>query len=95
VPLLSAVSDWVRERSTRRAKRAAWDRYRVAIGAVDEARRAYASATNEMTAERLHHAEIEHGDAIAVAGEFEAMDLSWQNPGIRRVESFADENQLF
>jgi hypothetical protein len=31
-----------------------------------------------VTAERLRCAEIEHGDAIAIAGEFEAMNLSWE-----------------
>ena len=92
MPRLSAVSDWARER---RAKRAAWDRYRVSIDVVDEARKAYALAPNEMTAEQLRHAEIEHGDAIALAGEFEAMNMSWPILGTRRDESFADENQPF
>jgi hypothetical protein len=82
---ISAVSAWVRERPTRRAKRAAWDRYRAAIASLDEAQRAYQSAPNEMTAERLLYAEIEHGDAIALAGEFEAMNLSWGSGGTRQV----------
>jgi hypothetical protein len=93
---LRAVSDWVRERPTRRARRAAWDRYRVAIAVLDEARRAYGSAPNEMTAEQLHYAEVEHGEAIAVAGEFEAMNLSWENPATRPVpETSAGEDQPF
>jgi hypothetical protein len=82
---LTAVSAWIRERATRRAKRAAWDRYRLAIDALDEARWAYESAPNEMTAEQLLYAEIEHGDAIAIAGEFEAMNLSWGSGGTRQV----------
>jgi cytochrome P450 len=82
---IGAVSAWVRERPTRRARRAAWDRYRDAIASLDEAQRAYQSAPNEMTAEQLLYAEIEHGDAIAIAGEFEAMDLSWGSGGTRQV----------
>jgi hypothetical protein len=74
---IAAVSAWVRERHTRRAKRAAWNRYVVAIWDLDDARRAFESAPDVMTAEQLRCAEIEHGDAIAIAGEFEAMNLSW------------------
>jgi cytochrome P450 len=82
---IGAVLAWVRERPARHARRAAWDRYRNAIASLDEARRAYESAPNEMTAEQLLYAEIEHGDAIAIAGEFEAMNLSWQSGGARQV----------
>jgi hypothetical protein len=85
VSSLTAVSAWVRERPTRRAKRAAWDRYVVAIGVLDDAKRAFESAPNVMTAEQLRCAEIEHGDAIAIAGEFEAMNLSWGSRGTCQV----------
>jgi hypothetical protein len=75
---LTAVSTWVRERPTKRAKRAALDRYRVAIEFLDDSRRAFESAPNHGTAEHVRRAEIEYADAIAIAGEFEVMNLSWE-----------------
>jgi hypothetical protein len=75
---IAALSTWVRERATRRAKRAAWDRYVAALWAVDDAKREFESAPSVRTAEQLRCAELEHGDAIAIAGEFEAMNLSWK-----------------
>jgi hypothetical protein len=74
----SKLSAWVRERPTRRAKRAAWDRYRNAMEALDDARRAFKSDPNYVTAEQVHGAEVDYADAIAIAGEFEVMDLSWE-----------------
>jgi hypothetical protein len=73
----TAVSARVRD-PKKRAKRNAWDRYRVAMEGLDDARRAFASAPNDGTAERVRHAEIEYADAIAIAGEFEVMNLSWE-----------------
>jgi hypothetical protein len=93
---IAAVSAWVRERRTKRAKRAAWDRYVAALWAVDDAKREFESAPNVMTAERLRCAEIEHGDAIAIAGEFGAMNLSWRTQGTRQAPEIpVGENQLF
>jgi hypothetical protein len=68
----------VRERPTKRAKRAAWDRYRVAIEVLEEARRAFEAAPNHVTVEQVRRAEIGYADAIAIAGEFEVMNLSWE-----------------
>jgi hypothetical protein len=79
---LAAVSAWVRERPTKRAQRAAWDRYRVAGEVVDDARRAFGSAPNPVTADQLRCAEIAYVDAIAIAGEFEVMNLPWEIPGL-------------
>jgi hypothetical protein len=72
------LSAWVRERPTKRAKRAAWDRYRIAMEALDDARRAFKSDPNRLTAEQVRCAEIDYADAIAIAGEFEVMNLSWE-----------------
>jgi hypothetical protein len=33
-----------------------------------------------VTADRLRRAEIEYVDAIAIAGEFEVMNLTWEIP---------------
>jgi hypothetical protein len=84
---LAAVSAWVRERPTKRAQRAAWDRYRVAGEVRDDARREFGSAPNPVTADQLRCAEIEYVDAIAIAGEFEVMDLAWEIPGVSNAES--------
>jgi hypothetical protein len=75
---ITAVSAWARERPMRRAKRAAWDRYRVALEVLDDARRSFESAPSHEAAEHLRRAQLEHDDAIAIAGEFQAMDLSWE-----------------
>jgi hypothetical protein len=75
---LATVSTWLRERPTKRAQRAAWDRYRVAIEVLEDARRAFDSAPNHVTAEQVRRAEIGYADAIAIAGEFEVMNLSWE-----------------
>ena len=83
---LAAVSAWVRERPTKRAQRAAWDCYRVAGEVLDDARRAYASAPNPVSADQLRCAEIEYVDAIAIAGEFEVMNLPWELPGLPNAE---------
>ena len=83
---LAAVSAWVRERPTKRAQRAAWDCYRVADEVLDGARRAFASAPNPVTADLLRCAEIEYVDAIAIAGEFEVMNLPWELPGLSNAE---------
>jgi hypothetical protein len=83
---LAAVSAWVRERPTKRAQRRAWDRYRVAGEALEDARRAFGSGPNPVTADQLHRAEIEYVDAIAIAGEFEVMKLPWEIPGSSNAE---------
>ena len=77
---LAAVSAWVRERPTKRAQRAAWDSYRVADKGLDDARRAFGSAPNPVTADQLRCAQIEYVDAIAIAGEFEVMNIPWEIP---------------
>ena len=77
---LAAVSAWVRERPTKRAQREAWDGYRVADEVLAHARRAFGSAPNPVTADQLRCAEIEYVDAIAIAGEFEVMNLPWEIP---------------
>ena len=79
---IAAVSAWVRERPTKRAQRAAWNGYRIADEVLDDARRAYGSAPNPVTADQLRCAEIEYVDAIAIAGEFEVMNLPWEIPGL-------------
>jgi hypothetical protein len=79
---LAAVSAWVRERPTKRAQRAAWDRYRVAGEVLDDARQAFRSAPNPVTADQLRCAEVKYVDAIAIAGEFEVMNLPWEIPGL-------------
>ena len=83
---LAAVSAWVRERPTKRAQRAAWDGYRVADEALEGARRAFASAPSAVTADQLRCAEIEYVDSIAIAGEFEVMNLPWEIPGRSNAE---------
>jgi hypothetical protein len=83
---LAAVSAWVRERPAKRARRAAWDGYRVAGEVLDDARRAFGSAPNPVTADQLRRAEIEYVDAIAIAGEFEVMNLSWEIPRASNAE---------
>jgi hypothetical protein len=83
---LAAVSTWVRERPLRRAQRAAWDRYRVADEVLDAARRAFGSAPNPVTADQMRRAEVECVDAIAIAGEFEVMNLPWEIPGFSHAE---------
>ena len=80
---LAAVSAWVRERPTKRAQRAAWDRYRVAGEVLDDAREEFRSAPSPVTADQLRCAEIAYVDAIAIAGEFEVMNLPWRFPGSR------------
>jgi hypothetical protein len=72
------LSAWLRERPLKRAKRAAWDRYRIAMEALDDARRAFKSDPNRLTAAQVRCAEIDYADAIAIAGEFEVMNLSWE-----------------
>jgi hypothetical protein len=79
---LAAVSAWVRERPTKRAQRGAWNRYRVASEDLDDARQAFGSAPNPVTADQLRCAEIAYVDAIAIAGEFEVMNLPWEIPGL-------------
>ena len=86
---LGKVSAWLRDRPMRRAQRAAWDCYRVADEVLDDARRAFGSAPNPVTADQLRCAEIAYVDAIAIAGEFEAMNLPWELPGLSHSE--ADE----
>lgn len=83
---LAAVSAWVRERPTKRAQRAAWDRYRVAGEVRDDARRGFGSAPNPVTADQLRCAEIAYVDAIAIAGEFEVMNLPWEIPELSNAE---------
>ena len=83
---LAAVSAWVRQRPTKRAQRAAWDRYRVAGEVRDDARREFGSAPNPVTADQLRCAEIAYVDAIAIAGEFEVMNLPWEIPGPSNAE---------
>ena len=83
---LAAVSAWVRERPTKRAQRAAWDGYRVADKVLEDARRAFGSAPNPVTADQLRCAKIEYVDAIAIAGEFEVMNLPWEIPGLSNAE---------
>jgi hypothetical protein len=73
----------------RRAQRAAWDGYRVADEDLDDARRAFGSAPNPVTADQLRCAEIAYVDAIAIAGEFEVMNLPWELPAPSNAE--ADE----
>jgi hypothetical protein len=84
---LAAVSAWVRERPTKRAQRAAWDRYRVAGEVLDDARQAFGSCPNPVTADQLRCAEIAYVDAIAIAGEFQVMKLPWEIPGSSNAES--------
>ena len=79
---LAAVSAWVRERPTKRAQRAAWNRYRVAGEVLDDARQEFRSTPNPVTADQLRCAEIAYVDAIAIAGEFEVMNLPWEIPGL-------------
>ena len=77
---LAAVSAWVRERPTKRAQRGAWNRYRVAGEVRDDARQEFRSAPSPVTADQLRCAEIAYVDAIAIAGEFEVMNLPWEIP---------------
>ena len=88
---LAAVSAWVRERPTKRAQRAAWNGYRVADEVLDDARRAFGSAPNPVTTDELRRAEIEYVDAIAIAGEFEVMNLPWDIPRLSHV-AWDDDN---
>ena len=83
---LAAVSAWVRQRPTKRAQRAAWDGYRAADEALEDARRAFGSAPNPVTADQVRCAEIEYVDAIAIAGEFEVMNLPWEIPVLSNSE---------
>jgi hypothetical protein len=39
-----------------------------------------------VTADQLHCAEIAYVDAIAIAGEFEVMNLPWEIPGLPHAE---------
>ena len=39
-----------------------------------------------MTADQLRCAEIEYVDAIAIAGEFEVMNLPWEIPELSNAE---------
>ena len=70
----------------RRAQRAAWDGYRVADGVLDDARRAFGAAPNAVTADQLHCAEVAYVDAVAIAGEFEVMNLPWEVPGLSNAD---------
>ena len=89
---LAAVSAWVRERPTKRAQRAAWNRYRVAGEVLDDARQEFRSTPNPVTADQLRCAEIASVDAIAIAGEFEVMNLPWEIPGPSHAESDAADS---
>ena len=53
---------------------------------LEEARRAFGSAPNPVTAHQLRCAKIGYVDAIAIAGEFEVMNLPWEIPGLSKAE---------
>jgi hypothetical protein len=58
-------------------ERAAWDRFLTAYERLAELRILYEVSPDDRVAEHLRSAELELGDAVAVAGEFEVHQIRW------------------